>query len=147
MKRKVYILVLLLVVAQLAQAQSAAYLRYSQNSNLDVAYVEGFQVDSTTAVDVTVIIANDSATMEGLIDEFGFRLARAIHKVSPTSLMSAHCSKDDPTQRMEGDDTDIVIVSVYYRRISIYHITSPKQKKAIFLAEVLRHSNLKNKQQ
>ena len=72
MKKRIIIL-LLLLASLAAQAQSEAYLRYAPNPNLNVAFVEGFRLDDSTTVDVTVISAKDSATLAWLCDDFNLK--------------------------------------------------------------------------
>ena len=127
---------MLIAIVPSVRAQSAAYLHYSQYPSLDVAFVEGFRIDSVTTVDVTIIIANDSATTEWLIDEFDFRAS--LNEALKVNFIMARRSKEDPTQRVADKSQcyDYVVASVNDRRISIYHITDPRQSMAISLAQI-----------
>ena len=69
MKRFIIVTALTALIMCNAAAQSAAFLRYAPNPDLDVAYIEGFRIDDSTVIDVTVILIKDSATMAWLIND------------------------------------------------------------------------------
>ena len=139
MKKRFLLVVLFLVAAVAARAQSETYLRYSQNPNLDVAFVEGFRIDSTTTVDVTVIFANESATMVWLMGEFGF--TEADYGLLAKNRNAFSSKKFDRGSASLGNTggkqvVDYAIASVYHSRICVYHITDNHQLRAIVSAEL-----------
>ena len=151
---KKHLIILLFLLASLAShAQSDAYLRFAPNPNLDVAFVEAFRLDDTTTVDITVILAKDSATFVWLCEEFNLAenynkgMADAKH-MNPRYIMTQSVSKNDPTQivseRVEGE-YDLATISLYYRKINIYHIMKKQQLKSVFAH--LIHKISKKKEQ
>ncbi len=64
-------LVALLIVPFAATAQTDLYQRYASHSNIKVASVSNFALDSAAHVDVTVIAAEDDAGWEWMKREFG----------------------------------------------------------------------------
>lgn len=128
---KKHLPILLLLLASFAtHAQSDAYLRYAPNPNLNVAFVEGFRLDDSTTVDVTVITAKDSATLAWLCEEFNHTEVynEAVSKqehTNPRYVITWSVAKNDPTQHVyeliEGE-YDFCTLSLYEKRVNIYHI-------------------------
>ena len=137
---KSHLIILLLLIASLAShAQSDAYLRFAPNPNLNVAFVEDFRINDTTTLDITVILAKDSATVAWLCEEFNLTedyneaVAKKKH-TNPRFVITWSVAKKDPTQRVyeltEGEN-DLCSLSLYEKRLIIYHITKGHQKKSI----------------
>ena len=144
MKKRFLLVVLFLVAAVAAQAQSEAYLRYSQNPNLDVAFVEGVRIDSTTTVDATVIFAKDSATMVRLMDDFGFDEADYRLLADDRNAFKSKRFGDNGAALANTSGkqaVDYAIASVYYRRICVYHVTDARQLRALLVAELSKLNN------
>ena len=153
MKRTVLLTLLLLATLPLC-AQSDAYLHYSQNPNLDVAFIENFRIDDTTTLDVTIILAKDSATLFWMIEEFNLTeiynhaVSRQKH-LNPRYLITRQVSKADPTCRVTklvDGEYDFLSFSIYYKRIIIFHIHDGQQLSSIF-GYSLRSISSKHKQQ
>ena len=153
MKKKLLFTLLLAISVLPVFAQSNAYLRFSQNPNLDVAFVQGFRINDSTAVDVTVIMAKDSSAMLWLMQEFNL-MDYYIEKSSlqkntdPKSILSRRVSKDDPTipVTQNNQDGDMLVLSLLYNRINIYHITNPNQLLPILKASYPKRSSKNNQQ-
>lgn len=133
------IIILLLLASLASHAQSDAYLRFAPNPNLDVAFVEAFRLDDTTTVDITVIIAKDSATFAWLCEEFNLTedYNEAVTKqnhTNPRFVITWSVAKKDPTQRVyeltEGEN-DFCSLSLYEKQLIIYHITKRHQRISI----------------
>ena len=150
---KAVLLTLLLMVTLPLCAQSDAYLHYSQNPNLDVAFFEKLRIDDTTTVDVTVIIAKDSATWAWMIEEFKLskehNLAMSKQwQQNPNAISTRMVQKNDPSQRatkLIPGEFDFETISFFYRRINIYHIINNQQRESIFAHIV--HKISKKKEQ
>ena len=132
---KAVLLTLLLMVTLPLCAQSDAYLHYSQNPNLDVAFFEKLRIDDTTTVDVTIIIAKDSATWAWMIEEFklskehDLAMSKQLQQ-KPNAISTRLVQKNDPSQRatkLIPGEFDFETISFFYRRINIYHITDQQQ--------------------
>lgn len=138
MKKRIIIL-LLLLASLAAHAQSEAYLRYAPNPNLNVAFVEGFRLNDSTTVDVTVISAKDSATLAWLCDDFNLKekyneaVAKKEH-TNPRYVITWSVAKNDPTQHVfeliEGE-YDFCTLSLYEKRVNIYHIINKQHLLSI----------------
>lgn len=144
MKKRI-IIPLLLLASLAAHAQSEAYLRYAPNPNLNVAFVEGFRLDDSTTVDVTVISAKDSATWTWMIEEFNISLMNnlALSKqwyTKPKSIGTRIVQKNDPSQHVTElihGEFDIETISFYYKRICIYHIINQQQYNSVFQSVII----------
>ena len=153
MKRIVLLTLLLMATLPLC-AQSDAYLHYSQNPNLDVAFFENLRIDDTTTLDVTVILAKDSATLLWMIEEFNlsklYNYNLSQQKLSnPKYLMYHMVSKTDPTRRVTklvNGEYDYLSFSIYHKQIIIFHIQNEQQRKSV-IGYNLRNISTKHKQQ
>ena len=65
------LLIIALLSAFAATAQTELYNRYASQPNVNVASVTGFAIDSTSQVDVTVIAAEDDQGWAWMKREFG----------------------------------------------------------------------------
>ena len=65
------LLIIALLSAFAATAQTELYNRYASQPNVKVASVTGFAIDSTSQVDVTVIAAEDDQGWAWMKREFG----------------------------------------------------------------------------
>lgn len=151
---KAVLLTLLLMVTLPLCAQSDAYLHYSQNPNLDVAFFEKLRIDDTTILDVTVILAKDSATLLWMTEEFNltkaydYAVSQQSH-LNPRYIITQQVSKADPTCRVTklvDGEYDFMSFSIYYRKIIIFHIQDKQQHKSV-CGYCLRSISKKNKQQ
>ena len=152
---KKHLIILLFLLASLAShAQSDAYLRFAPNPNLDVAFVEAFRLDDTTTVDITVIIAKDSATLFWMIEEFNLTeiynhaVSRQKH-LNPRYLIARQVSKADPSCRVTklvDGEYDLMSFSIFYKRIILFHIQNAQQRKSV-MGYSFRSITTKHKQQ
>jgi len=146
-------ILLLLLASFAAHAQSDAYLRYAPNPNLNVAFVEGFRLDDSTTVDVTVITAKDSTTWAWLIEEFNIS---SMHNLAlskqwyhePKTIGTKMVQKNDPSQhvtKLIHGEFDFETISFFYKRISIYHIINQQQYNSVLRFIVM--TSIKNRLQ
>ena len=151
---KAALLILLLMATLPLCAQSDAYLHYSQNPNLDVAFFENLRIDDTTTLDVTVILAKDSATLFWMIEEFNLTeiynhaVSRQKH-LNPRYLIARQVSKADPSCRVTklvDGEYDFLSFSIYYKRIIIFHVQNEQQLSSV-CGHCLRSISPKHKQQ
>ena len=136
---KAALLILLLMATLPLCAQSDAYLHYSQNPNLDVAFFENLRIDDTTTLDVTVIMAKDSAAYALLMKDFFFTQTfnnaitnNALLKKDYVSFTLI--SKESPIKRVsfnEVDECDFATASHFYKRINIYHTQNKQQIRTL----------------
>ena len=152
--KKNIILTLLLMAAIPLCAQSDAYIHYSQNPNLNVAFFEKLRIDDTTTLDVTIILAKDSATMLWMVEEFNLtkpynHAVSQQNHLNPRYLITRQVSKTDPTCRVTkliDGEYDFLSFSIFYKRIIIFHILNEQQRKSI-MGYSLRSISSKYKQQ
>ena len=126
MKRFIIVTALTALIMCNAAAQSAAFLRYAPNPDLDVAYIEGFRIDDSTVFDVTVILIKDSATMAWLINDLHLNKynEKIFSKKNPIHYFLFNVSPDDPSKRIKNPryvKHDIMIFTPHHKRITIYH--------------------------
>lgn len=135
-------------------AQSDAYIHYSQNPNLDVAFFEKLRIDDTTTLDVTIILAKDSATLLWMVEEFNltkifnYAVSQQLH-LNPRYLITHQVSKADPSLRVSkfvDGECDFLNFSIYYKKIIIFHIQNEQQLSSV-CGYSLRSISKKNKQQ
>lgn len=138
MKKTVLITLFLMATLHL-KAQSDAYIHYSQNPNLDVAFIENLQLDDSTILDVTVILAQDSATFVWLMNEFFFTQSynETLSKNESHNKNLVACaliSKKQPFNKVpydKVDECDYAAASIYYKRINIYHTRNKQQIRSL----------------
>jgi hypothetical protein len=120
MKRALTLVVLLAALA--VQAQTELYKRYSTQSGVKVASVNGFAIDSTARVDVTVLEAEDDEGWEWMKKEF------YIGELSPEqqsglnegydAVLFARRSRSNPRDNAPVKDEQIDIAGSCYLGIS-----------------------------
>ena len=113
MKRFIIVTALTALIMCNAAAQSAAFLRYAPNPDLDVAYIEGFRI-------------KDSATMAWLIDDLHLNKynEKIFNKKNPVRYFLFNVSPDDPSKRIKNPryvKHDLMIFTPHHKRITIYH--------------------------
>lgn len=118
MKHLRFILYIVLAFASNnAFSQMHIYDRYASRTDLEVAYLKDFPLDSTMSINATIIIANDSTAWETLKREFN---------ISDSFFPELNCSKkemlrdkNDPTSLTHKNVVDCYYVVVNYQRKSI----------------------------
>ena len=125
-----------------AIGQTHIYNRYAAYSDLEVAYLQGFQLDNENQINVTIIIAKNQRAWNRLVKEFHIPTATSKSKkrsskgdVLVSNMLRNH---EDPTQPKSPSLKDNCFVSVSHtaRSITIYHYTNENQIK-----QIIRESN------
>ena len=148
MKRTVVVLLLsLLAVAGVAawrwwprttppERVSDLYRRYEPNPHLSVAFIEGFKVNDTLAVDVTTVTALDDEGWDTLQHDFDFAELPPVMltNLKPNSVFTKYVPKKDYSQPMDRSliNNDIIMYSMHKRELSLFHIENEEQITAIF---------------
>lgn len=151
MKRVLTLVVLLAALA--AQAQTELYKRYSTQPGVKVASVNGFAIDSTARVDVTVLEAEDDEGWEWMKKEF------YIGELSPEqqsglnegydAVLFARRSRSNPRDNAPVKDEQIDIAGSCYlgisylnRAVYIFCADSEEQYDAVvsLLVKKIMHS-------
>ncbi len=108
--------VLILATGCSLQAQTHIYSRYASHTDLGVAYVPNFKLDSINTVNVTVIMAQDSVAWEWLKAEFRIpELSEdELHQLSlrNTVVSLQFRDKNDPTQKANTSASDRCMLSI-----------------------------------
>ena len=138
MKKISYIVLLLLLYAHPAQGQSEIYNRYAPHTDLDVGYFKHFRIDSTLAVDATVIIAKDSAAWEWMKKEFEIpELDERCQKALESGqIVKGRVLRDKKDFHLFNEDAlfeNLFLYTIYNKRcVVIIEFETEEQYKAIF---------------
>lgn len=137
-----FVFSLLCLSAMFANGQGEIYDKYAARETLNVAYVEGYRIDSANRVDVILIIAQDSSTWDSLLVEFnmmpedeqGQQWKKEHH-----SKMIACRSIKDPTQPSQPTDKSKCLMSVDFHRrnICIFFLTDYDRQFGIIAKQSL----------
>ena len=113
------------------RSTSHLYVLYEHRPGIEADFIRNMRIDDTTAVDVTVLHAADSAAWARLCDDF---------ELPPATDLEKACADQgrDVTRlvRYRGDiDTaampPVVAASLARRTVSIFHVASAGEKHAI----------------
>lgn len=103
-----------------AFGQTHIYERYASRADLEVAYLENVPLDSTTSVNVTIIIAKDSAAWKSLKEEFNISDSPFLPNIH--SYKRVLRDKYDPRNSCHDNHNCCLVVVNYYRKsLSMFH--------------------------
>ena len=134
--------ILLFFSACMATAQTELYTRYASQSNVKVASVTGFALDSTSQVDVTVIAAEDDQGWEWMKREFGIadlstEQQEGLHEGNDVVLF-ARRSRSNPKENapIVGEQVDIAAscymgISYLSRAVYVFCADTEEQYDAV----------------
>ena len=126
----------------MATAQTELYTRYASQSNVKVASVTGFALDSTSQVDVTVIAAEDDQGWEWMKREFGIadlstEQQEGLHEGNDVVLF-ARRSRSNPKENapIVGEQVDIAAscymgISYLSRAVYVFCADTEEQYDAV----------------
>ena len=153
---KSFLFLPLLLISLVAHCQTELYERYASQSGVKVASVNGFAIDSTARVDVTVLEAQDDEGWEWMKKEF------FIGELSPeqrTSLsegydavLFARRSRANPRDNAPVRNEEIDVAGSCYlgisylnRAVYIFCADSEEQYDAVvsLLVKKIMHANIK----
>ena len=130
MRRAFYILLIVLTFAGCGTPDAdrhtaALYERYAACSDLSVAQVKGFRLCDTVAVDVVILVADDSAAWQRLKEEMDIRTSEGV-----TSWMG---DIDQPQQRVKGGRLPAWRAMAVHadRTVAFYRIETEAQRQAL----------------
>ena len=120
-----------------ARRVSDLYRRYEPNPHLSVAFIEGFKVNDTLAVDVTTVTALDDEGWDTLradfrIPELPDHIQKRIEEGKDLTGVRL-VSKSDPTLPMDTVDitrNNVLGVSILKRTIAIFNTETESQINA-----------------
>lgn len=113
---------------------SDLYCRYADNEHLDMAFVQGFHVNDSVTVDVTMLQAADSIGWNTLEADFNIAiLPPHIQKIideghdfkSVRLTPKEHLGQ--PMDSTNALNNDVIGISRVYKNICIFHIQTLKQ--------------------
>ena len=131
------IFVMLLLVTGVTYGQSKIYQKYATHSNLEVAYIDGFQLDEDVAINVTIIIAKNNFAWRWLLRDMSITPADLSVKDKIEEGVSVNkmiIRKEDRIQSpAKGNISENCFISVSYsdRTVVIYHLDSEEQYHSI----------------
>lgn len=127
----------LLISGSAVYGQTHIYERYATHSNLEVAYIEGFALDSVTRVNVTILRAKNDRAWRWMQKEFNIEPLSGISEeyVRLHKKIVDFCLRDSDDLRnfSQGDLTSKCVLSISWetQTIAFYHIASHKEYQAI----------------
>ena len=136
MKKLLLILLPLLFLACSREIEEAPlYQKYAERQDLTVAQVSGFHLNDTVKVDVVILVADDTATWNGLKEEFDIRTSEGV-----TSWMG---NIDHPQQRVKRSERPAWRAMAVHadRTIAFYLIDSEEQYAALLDYQLERIKN------
>ena len=123
---------------------SEVYRRYAHVPGVEAAFVKGFPINDTVAVDVTLLRAADSAGWAFMIDAFNIpkesiELAKNIpeYKISEWQSLRGHPETRVATKgkycdtNITNDDIEMCVCDLQEKEICILHARSAKEIDAI----------------
>ena len=132
---------------------SDLYRRYANNPHLTVAHIEGFRVNDTLTLDVTVLQATDSAGWETLKKDFNIHGLAEIERDLDRDLdiVSMRLApKKDPSLPMDTTDrlnNNAVAVSRLHHTVSVFRTNTLEEQHAILYHQLkLGLPNIKKQQ-
>lgn len=130
---------------------SELYRRYADTEGIVASFVQGYRLNDSVCVDVTLLQATDSAAWEQLLADFTIPkisseyLERIISKPSVTARLRP---KNHPEQPMDTTllNNDVYLYSLNMKSIAICHITEEKQFDVVMARPIheVKHNTLNN---
>ena len=115
------------------------YQRYAGREDLYVSFIKDFRIDDSTTVDVTTLIARDSAGWESLMREMNVNELTIVKQRKAVEEGNAivseyYCAKNHPEKRVslkECMDFDLVIYSYFEKTIYVFNAKTQEQGRRI----------------
>ena len=128
---------------------SEVYRRYAHVPGVEAAFVKGFPVNDTVAVDVTLLRATDSAGWDFMIDAFDLptEVLETVKESSEFNIWVWRSPKNEPEKRIilssQNKDSilEIVVISFAEHQIGIFHSGSKEEEDAIMNYNLDRTTN------
>lgn len=140
MRRALYILLIVLTFAgcdtpDTDRHTAALYDRYAACSDLSVAQVKGFQLCDTVAVDVVILVADDSVAWQRLKEEMDIRATEGV-----TSWLG---NIDEPARRVKRDDVPLWRAMAVHdeKTVAFYRVENAEQFAALREYQMDRMTN------
>jgi len=133
-----------------ARRVSDLYRRYEPNPHLSVAFIEGFKVNDTLAVDVTTVTALDDEGWDTLRADFRIPelppLFQQQIEEGKDMLSLRFVSKTDPSHTMDSVDmlnNNVIAISRLKRTICIFYTSTIAEQQSVYFNQL--EKNITNK--
>ena len=133
-----------------ARRVSDLYRRYEPNPHLSVAFIEGFKVNDTLAVDVTTVTALDDEGWDTLRADFRIPelppLFQQKIEDGKDMLSMRFVSKTDPSHTMDSVDmlnNNVIAISRLKRTICIFYTSTIAEQQSVYFNQL--EKNITNK--
>ena len=133
-----------------ARRVSDLYRRYEPNPHLSVAFIEGFKVNDTLAVDVTTVTALDDEGWDTLRADFRIPelppLFQQQIEDGKDMLSMRFVSKTDPSHTMDSVDmlnNNVIAISRLKRTICIFYTSTIAEQQSVYFNQL--EKNITNK--
>lgn len=117
-------LVLCITTDGYLHGQSRYYEMFAPDTNLHVTFFKGYQIDSTTKIDITLIYTTDTVAWERLLETLNVRLSNK----QKTHLYTRYVLQDDishPHTFIEGQSDLLTCIP---RKMSICFFHNPRRE-------------------
>ncbi len=122
---KKILLIITLLLPLVVCAQSPTYERYASQKDLAVAQVTGFALNDSVRVDVVLVVADNAAAWQRLMQEYGLRPGAA------SSSWLGQPSNPAKRTRWTGHPVVKVVASHDRRTLAFYHLDNNEQYEAL----------------
>lgn len=118
---------------------SEVYARYAGEEGINAAYVKGYRINDSMAVDVTLLEAADSAGWARLCVDFSIPKtpddAEKLQEEGYDIIWTRYGCADDPCKSIDEtvERWVVVTISPKMRAVSVFHTTDNEQAKNIFI--------------
>ena len=137
-KIPILLFLLLLLGGCVVRGQTHIYNHYATHSNLEVAYLKDFPLDSVQRVNVTILQAKNNRAWRWLKKEFNIddisQRGKAVARSGGNVINLSSRDKQDPRKDAKVGCIDHYILSTSYtlQTLIFYHITTRDELRAVF---------------
>lgn len=119
-------------------ATSEVYWTYAGSDHIECTYFEGYQVNDTLVVPVTLLEAKDSAGWETLVRDFRIPTdmdeeTASMHNLVITFFIRKKGKYDEvPDIATDPDNHEFIVLNYKYRRLYVFHTKNEEESDSMF---------------
>jgi hypothetical protein len=117
---------------------SEVYKTYAGSDHIECTYFEGYQVNDTLVVPVTLLEAKDSAGWETLVRDFRIPTdmdeeTASMHNLVITFFIRKKGKYDEfPDIATDPDNHEFIVLNYKYRRLYVFHTKNEEESDSMF---------------